>query len=237
MKKRIFALMMVMTLLVTSMTFTFAQEENKVTIKNVILLVPDGTRVDSITLARWYNGGGPLAMDELACGLVRTYNSDSPIADSAPSANAMSTGFKSKTGFIGVLPDENTMPGLKPLAKGDERRPVASVLEAAQLAGKATGLVATSEVMHATPAAFSAHYPDRSKYDVLSKHMVYNNVDVVFGGGYKFMVPEGRKDDADLITILKNKGYDVLTTKEDLKNFNGDKAWGLFSSESLPYDY
>ncbi|PKM93283.1 MAG: alkaline phosphatase [Firmicutes bacterium HGW-Firmicutes-1] len=238
MKKRILASVMVIMLTITSMSIVFAQEENKeVVIKNVILLVPDGTRVDSITLARWYNGGEPLAMDEFACGLVRTYNSDSPIADSAPAGSAMATGFKSKTGFIGVLPDENTMPGLKPLAKGDERRPVASVLEAAQLANKSTGLVATSEVMHATPAAFSAHYPNRGAYDILSKHMVYNEVDVVFGGGYEFMIPEGRKDDANMVTVLESKGYEVLTTKEEFDSFKGEKAWGLFADASLPYDF
>lgn len=237
MKKRSLALLMVCVLMITSMSLIFAQEQNEIAIKNVILLVPDGTRMDSITLTRWYNGGGPLAMDEYACGLVRTYNSDSPIADSAPAANAMATGFKSKTGFIGVLPDVNSMPGLAPLAKGDERRPIASVLEAAQLADKATGLVATSEVMHATPAAFSAHYPDRGAYDILSKHMVYNEVDVVFGGGYEFMVPEGRDDGADMISVLEKEGYDVLTTKKEFESFNGDKAWGLFADASLPYDF
>ena len=237
MRKRILASLMVIILTITSMSVVFAQEENEVLIKNVILLVPDGTRVDSMTLTRWYNGGQPLAIDEFACGLVRTYNADSPIADSAPSGSAMATGFKSKTGFIGVLGDENTMPGLKPLAKGDERRPVASVLEAAQLANKSTGLIATSEVMHATPAAFSAHYPNRGAYDILSKQMVYNDVDIVFGGGYSFMVPEGRKDGTNMLTVLESKGYEVLTTKEEFENFNGEKAWGLFADTSLPYDF
>lgn len=239
MKKRILALLMVCVLMVTSMSLIFAQtqEQDQIAIENVILLVPDGTRMDSITLTRWYNGGGPLAMDEYACGLVRTYNSDSPIADSAPAATAMATGFKSKTGFISVLPDINSMPGLEPLVKGDERRPVASVLEAAQLADKATGLVATSEVMHATPAAFASHYPNRGAYDILSKHMVYNEVDVVFGGGYEFMMPEGRDDGTDMISILEKEGYDVLTTKQEFETFNGDKAWGLFADASLPYDF
>lgn len=236
MKKRILASLMVIMLTFTTMSFTFAQEE-EVIIKNVIILIPDGTSINSITLARWYNGGGPLAMDEFACGLSRSYNADTPIADSAPSGSAMATGFKSKTGFIGVLADENTMPGLEPLAKGDERRPVASVLEAAQLANKATGLIATSEVMHATPAAFSAHYPDRAAYDILSKHMVYNNVDVVFGGGYEFMMPEGRKDGADMVSVLEAKGYEVLKSKAEFESFNGEKAWGLFADASLPYDF
>ena len=71
-------------------------------VKNVILLIPDGQSVGGTTLARWYNGGKPLAVDEMACGLVRTYSSDAAIADSAPSGTAMATGFKSHTGFVGV---------------------------------------------------------------------------------------------------------------------------------------
>jgi alkaline phosphatase len=74
-------------------------------IRSVILLIPDGMSVDGVALARWYQGGAPLAMDALACGLVRTYSADAPIADSAPAATAMATGYKSHTGYIGVLPD------------------------------------------------------------------------------------------------------------------------------------
>jgi Alkaline phosphatase len=130
-------------------------------VKNVILLIPDGMSSDIVTLARWYNGGKKLNLDELATGMVRTYSSDAPIADSAPAATAMATGFKSHTGFIGVLPDANTMPGLTTLPEGYERVPVANVLEAAKLSGRSTGLIATSEIMHATPASFSAHDPSR----------------------------------------------------------------------------
>ena len=53
--------------------------------KNIIIMIPDGQSVTDTTLARWYKGGEPLAVDEMACGLVRTYSSDAPIADSAPS--------------------------------------------------------------------------------------------------------------------------------------------------------
>ena len=98
-------------------------------------MIPDGQSVTDTTLARWYKGGEPLAVDEMACGLVRTYSSDAPIADSAPSGTAYATGFKSHTGFVGVLPDVNTMPSMKPLAETDKRKPVASILEAAQLLG------------------------------------------------------------------------------------------------------
>ena len=55
--------------------------------QNVILLIPDGMSVAGTTLARFYKGES-LALDEIACGLVSTWNSDGTIADSAPAGSA-----------------------------------------------------------------------------------------------------------------------------------------------------
>ncbi|HVN71167.1 MAG TPA: alkaline phosphatase [Desulfomonilia bacterium] len=205
-------------------------------VKNVIVMIPDGMSMGGYTLTRWYRGGGAMAMDALACGLVRTYSSDAAIADSAPAATAMATGFKSHTGYIGILPDEATMPGQKPVAESDKRRPVATVLEAARLKGKATGLVVTCEVMHATPAGFASHDPSRKNYDNLSEQEVYNGIDVVLGGGYKFFTHEGRRDGEDLISEMKKLGYAVITTPDELKQVKAKKVYGLFAPEALSYD-
>ncbi|WP_051086702.1 alkaline phosphatase [Saccharibacillus kuerlensis] len=204
--------------------------------ENVIILIPDGMSMDATTLTRWYNGGQPLAMDEMASGLVRTYSSDAAIADSAPAGTAFATGHKSHTGYVGVLPDKNTMPGLDPIAAGNEKKPVANVLEAARLSGKATGIIATSEIMHATPAAFSAHYPDRSNYDALSKQQVYAGIDVVLGGGAKYFKPEGRKDGADLEAVINDMGYDLVKDPAAMQASTSDKLWGMFAETSLSYD-
>ena len=206
-------------------------------VKNVILLIPDGQSVGGTTLARWYNGGKPLAVDEMACGLVRTYSSDAAIADSAPSGTAMATGFKSHTGFVGVLPDVNTMPGMNPLAKGDERKPIASVLEAAQLAGKSTGIIATSEIMHATPADFTAHDPSRKNYDNLSEQQVYQDIDVVLGSGEKYFTKEVRGDGEDLVSEIKNLGYDYVTSIEEMNSSDSEKIWGMFAPVDMAYDF
>lgn len=204
-------------------------------IKNVIILIPDGMANDATTLARWYKGSD-LALDELASGLVRTYSADAPIADSAPAGTAFATGHKSHTGFVGVLPDEATMPGQAAIAENDKRKPVASVLEAARLAGKSTGIIATSEFMHATPADFSAHYPDRSNYDALSMQQVYNDMDVVLGSGSNYLTPEGRKDGNDLLSTIKERGYEYVTTPEQLKASSSDKIWGMFGGKALAYE-
>lgn len=212
------------------------EAEAKTEVKNVIILIPDGMSVGATTLTRWYQGGQPLALDEMASGLVRTYSADAPIADSAPGGTALATGHKSHTGYVGVLPDENTMPGLAPLAKEDQRKPIASVLEAARLAGKSTGIIATSEFMHATPADFTAHYPDRSNYDALSEQQVYAGLDVVLGSGYKYLQSDVRKDKEDLIGVLKTRGYEYVTTPAAMRASDADKLWGLFAPTAMSYE-
>lgn len=204
-------------------------------IKNIIMMVPDGQSVDDTTLARWYKGES-LALDSLACGLVRTYSSDAAIADSAPAGTAFATGFKSHTGFVGVLPDENTMPGMEPLAEDEKRKPIANILEAAQMLGKSTGLIATSEIMHATPADFSAHDPSRKNYDNLSEQQVYQDIDVVLGAGEKYFLPDGRSDGENLVEELKSMGYDYITTPEEMKNSDSSKIWGMFAPVDLSYE-
>ncbi|WP_341280866.1 alkaline phosphatase [Paenibacillus sp. FSL H8-0537] len=210
-------------------------EDEQSPIKNVIILIPDGMANDATALARWYKGSS-LTLDQMASGMVRTHSADAPIADSAPAGTAFATGHKSHTGFVGVLPDKATMPGQKAIAPGDERKPVASVLEASKLAGKATGIIATSEIMHATPADFTAHYPDRKNYDALSKQQVYNQVDVVLGGGSDYLVPSGRSDGENLVTSIKALGYDYVTTPAAMKASKSGKLWGMFAPAGMSYD-
>ncbi len=73
-------------------------------------------------------------------------------------------------------------PSLEPIKEEDKLRPVANVLEGAKRTGRATGIVATSEIQHATPAGFSAHHVNRKQFDVIAKQQVYQNIDVVLGG-------------------------------------------------------
>lgn len=209
--------------------------DSQQTLKNVIILIPDGMANDATALSRWYKGSR-LTLDDLASGLVRTHSADAAIADSAPAGTAFATGHKSHTGYVGVLPDKATMPGQQAIKAGDEKKPVASVLEAAKLAGKATGIIATSEVMHATPADFTAHYPDRKNYDALSMQQAYNGIDVVLGGGAKFLNREGRKDGVNLASSIKALGYDYITTPAAMKASSSNKLWGAFAPGGMAYE-
>ena len=207
--------------------------------KNVILLMTDGTSATHITLTRWYKGA-PLALDNILVGGLRTYSAESIITDSAPAATAFATGYKTNSKFLGVLPEKTTVPGVAAIAAGDEYKPVATVLEGARLMGKSVGLVATSQVQHASPAGFSAHTPFRDRYELIAKQQVYGNIDVVFGGGRQYLLPKEqggtRADSLNLVEVLKQQGYPVLETRDELLNFKGKKAWGLFAPEAMMYD-
>jgi alkaline phosphatase len=193
--------------------------------------------VAHITLSRWYNGGGPLAMDEWTCGLLRTYGANTPLTDSAPAATAFATGFKSSTGFISVLPEKASMWGIDLQQGADaESRPLVTVLEASRLAGKATGIAVTCEIPHATPAAFSAHHIRRRDFEAIIEQQVYNGIDVVFAGGAMFLKPQNREDGEDLAAVLRQKGYQLVHTRKEMLGVLSGKVWGLFAEQDIPCD-
>ena len=157
--------------------------------KNVIVLIPDGCGVSTQTLARWYKGKA-LNVDEMVVGLAKTYMTNSVITDSAPAATAVTTGYKSTDKFIGVGPrPDNLLSNMPPVPADMPYKPLATVLEGAKLLGKATGLVATSTISHATPASFGSHVPNRSMENDIMEQLVYQGIDVVFGGGKRHLLP------------------------------------------------
>lgn len=208
-------------------------------VKNVIVLMVDGCGSSHTTLARWYKNG-PLALDEMVVGGIRTYSAESAITDSAPAATAFATGHKSNSKFIGVLPAATATPGLKPVAAADLYKPAATVLEGARLAGKATGIIATSNIQHASPAGYSAHWPDRGNYNEIAEQQVYGNIDVVLGAGLTWLLPKekggARADGEDLTAVLKAKGYALVTSRDQLAAVKSSKVWGMFAAGDMAYE-
>ncbi len=203
--------------------------------KNVIVLVKDGVSSTTTTLSRWYKGE-PLAMDEILSGGVRTYSAESAVTDSAPAGTAMATGNKSNDKFVGVLPEKVASPGVDSSLADNPFKPVANVLEGAKLEGKATGIISTSEIQHATPAAFSAHATHRTDYDNIAEQQVYQNMDVVLGGGKTSLEAKNRKDGENLVDVIEDNGYDIVETRDELLNSKSKKLWGTFAPAALAYD-
>ncbi|PLT31743.1 alkaline phosphatase [Peribacillus deserti] len=207
--------------------------------KNFIMMVMDGTNSDAVTLARWYKGGR-LALDDILAGGARTYSYHSAITDSAAAGTALATGRKSVVHSIGMTPADRR--GGIGLGSGESGRPVnpeqslvpaASILEAAQKAGKATGIVATSPIQHATPAAFSSHVANRSVMEDIAEQQVYQGLDVVLGGGLQYLLPESRRDGENLVKTIFNSGYAFVDKKKVMEQASPGKLWGVFAPDAI----
>ena len=209
---------------------TTRADEKKV--KNVIYLIADGMSDGILTAAKYYKdiqdgtlGNDKLAMDSIRSGFVKTAWANGPITDSAPAGTALSTGYKTNPGVVGL---------------NAEGTPQATILEVAELNGLSTGIIATSEITHATPAAFSAHVENRQDYNSIMKQQLYKDIEVVLGGGSLFFEYTGggkRNDGKDLTEEIKSLGYDYVTTKSEMNESTSDKLWGLFAEKDLAYDF
>ncbi|WP_054694988.1 alkaline phosphatase [Desulfosarcina cetonica] len=115
--------------------------------KNIIFMVPDGQGLSNVTAARIFKNGPdgmPLNQETLKnIGYQRTHSADSTVTDSAAAASAWAVGQKFLNGEISCHGDSET---------GKCSDPVPTILELAEKMGMATGLVASSQISHATPA-------------------------------------------------------------------------------------
>ncbi|KAG0305289.1 hypothetical protein BGZ99_002148, partial [Dissophora globulifera] len=161
-----------------------------------------------------YDAGARTSLDEILVGASRTRSSSSLVTDSAAGATAFSCAKKSYNAAIGVDP---------------EGVPCGTVLESAKQMGMLTGLVVTSRVTHATPAAFSAHVVHRDmEADIavqqIGDYTLGRQVDLMLGGGRCFFLPnttEGgcREDGRDLIKESKQYGWEhVVQNRREFEN-------------------
>ena len=195
-------------------------------IRNVIFMIGDGMGMVQIAAARIYAVGPDrlLNIDRLpVTGLVKTHSANQLITDSAAGATALSTGVKTNNGVIGLSPQGDTLQ---------------TVLERLKREGKATGLVVTSTITHATPAGFAAHVSSRKNEPKIAEQLLRNRVNVLLGGGRMFFLPESAKgskrpDNRDLLAEAVRGGYQVVETRDQLAAARGPFLLGLFAAGGL----
>lgn len=208
-------------------------------VRNVIFMMSDGTPNEAWALTRWVKGAR-LASDGILTGAVQTYGADSIITDSAPGGTAFATGRKGTDKGIAVAPWRVTIAGVD-ANPAQAYAPLPTVLEGARLTGRATGLVATANIQHASPAAFSAHTHDRGRYNDIGEQQVYQDIDVVLAGGEQHLLPMAdgrgvRQDNEDLVRVLQGKGYDFVRTRAQMHAASGTKLFGMFARDDMVYD-
>ncbi|GHV59420.1 alkaline phosphatase [Bacteroidia bacterium] len=206
------------------------------TVKNVIVLIPDGTSLPVVSAARWYQryqqpDKTHLNLDPYLCGTILTYSSNAPIGDSAPTTSCYMTGYPSRAGWVSTYPTADPANDIVPMDSARAYQPLMTLLEASRIVkNKSTGLVFTCEFPHATPADCSAHSYNRSKYDWIAPQMVHNRLDVVIGGGVSIL-------NAEMQNYLTSEGYGVLLNDIDgFRTYKGNKMWALFADKDMAYD-
>jgi alkaline phosphatase len=181
-------------------------------IKNIILMIGDGMCMETVTVG-WTLNGGHLNLDNFpVAGYSRTYCVDRLITDSCAGGTALSSGEKTKYGYIG---------------QDKDGKPFVTLLHRAQQKGMRTGVAVTCRINDATPADFVCHAPDRHLEAEIAAQFVNSGVDFITGGGRKFW--DEREDGRNLIEEMKGKGYTFVDTQEDLMKVKQGPLVGLFA--------
>ncbi|MGY2048259.1 alkaline phosphatase [Methylobacterium sp. JK268] len=210
--------------------------------KNIIFLLGDGLSVAHRTAARIMAKGmsegkanGRLAMDDLDhMAFIGTSSTNAIATDSANTMSALMTGHKTAVNALGVYADRT------PASLDDPR--VETMAEAVRRkTKKSVGLVVTSEIEDATPAAVVAHTRRRADKAEIVEMLFSVKPEVVLGGGSAYFLPKSvpgskRRDDKDFIAQFREAGYALATDKDELQTIaGGDRLLGLFHTGNLDY--
>ncbi|WP_448213946.1 alkaline phosphatase [Colwellia sp. MEBiC06753] len=199
--------------------------------QNIIMVVADGMGPAYTSGYRYFSDDPATEViertifDKYTIGSSTTYPAavSGYVTDSAAGATALSTGHKSYNGAIAV--DVN-------------KQPLETVLERAKRLGYKTGSVVTSQVNHATPAAYISHNESRNNYDAIADSYLDEKIngqlkyDVLLGGGWRYFI----RKDRNLVNELKGLGAQYIDSYEQLTKLTNDSvAVGLFADKGLPF--
>lgn len=235
--------------------------------RNLVLFVGDGMGMTTVAAARILEGqrqGAPgeehrLAFEDFPyTAFARTYNTDRQTPDSAGTMTAMVSGVKTRMGVLGVGPAA---------ARGDcatgSADALVSLLEIAQHAGLSTGIVTTTRITHATPAATYARSPERNwEHDLalspaalaagcqdIAQQLVAarwgQGLDLAFGGGRERFLPSEaggvRGDHRDMVaewrTRTGGRNVEDATALAGLDPADRMPWLGLFARDHLQFEH
>jgi alkaline phosphatase len=226
-RKIILVHIVVITILLSYSILSFAGQA-----KNIILMIGDGMGPGHIHITWLYatrqlgkNFVMTEVMDKGQTAYMINDTADSTVTESAAAATQMATGVKVLAKSIGIGPDGKILK---------------TILEMAQERGKSTGLVTTSGITDATPAAFVTHVERRSEEEKIAEQLINSNINILFGGRKVFFLPEAengkRKDGRNLVHEAKQKGYEFVSTAEEMKKAQGEKILGLFNPGNMLFE-
>lgn len=187
--------------------------------RNIVFLIGDGMGFEEVRAARLYSVGvsGTLFFETFPYkSQVTTFSANNNVTDSAAAATAIATGRKVDNGVISV--DSNG-------------QALETILEHCKDNGKSTGLISTTYITHATPAAFGAHTANRNSYGVIAgDYLELTRPNILLGGGGNGMTPVSAQ--AAGYTVVTD--YNAMLAPETVQS---TMVSGQFGESHLPYEY
>ncbi|MFW6019705.1 MAG: alkaline phosphatase [Bacteroidales bacterium] len=185
--------------------------------QNIIFLIGDGMGLQEASLTFYYSEKSVFS-DFKHIGLIKTSSASHKITDSGAGNTAFSIGEKTFNGAIGVTVDSMEVPNISERLAATHR----------------IGVLATSSITHATPAAFYAHVNDRNDEFEIARQLLNSPVDFFAAGGYGFF--NNRPDGLNLLDSLIDRNFHIDTNDLNVLNpFNADKKYGfLLADEAMP---
>lgn len=192
--------------------------------RNVILIIGDGMGLAHLSYLS-YSADNQITVESFpVVGLQKTHSASHIITDSGAAATAMACGVKTYNSGIGIDSDST---------------PCRSLIELAKVQGKLTGIVVTSSIVHATPAAFIAHQRLRGFYEAIADNLVKLQVDYFVGGGRMYFTNR-YSDDRDLVEELKALDYTISGyDRKSFRTFSNrlDRRMAYFTAHAEPLPY
>jgi alkaline phosphatase len=202
--------------------------------KYIFFFLADGAGIAHMEITRQYNrtihNEGLLISDKImkegSLGLITTHAADSMSTDSAAAATALAGGCKATMGALGMCAD-----GTIPKTTG----------EIAREKNMRVGLVTTSTIYDASPAAFISHVPNRRNFAEIVKRYLEFAPDILLGGGRDQFLPKSqqgsrRTDEIDLVASFIQKGYLYVSNRQELEQAQRLKVLGLFSPGEMSFE-
>lgn len=210
--------------------------------RNVIFLLGDGMGFAQVKAYRYFADDpatdviDPLPFDKHLVAAVATDSIalDCPPAESGKCVRDPYGVTDSASSATSYATGRDTVINRVSLDAGDRR--MKTILQQASQRGKSTGLVATSQLTHASPAAFAAHVADRYMTNDIADQMFDNQwrgrpmVDVLLGGG----LADFRRPDRDLVAEFSAASYETVFDAPQLATAQGPNLLGLFAPAELP---
>tara|TARA_B100000427_G_scaffold79434_1_gene64783 strand:+ start:727 stop:1848 length:1122 start_codon:yes stop_codon:yes gene_type:complete len=184
---------------------------------NIVLMIGDGMGLTQITSGMYSNNNSTALENFEYIGLSKTHSYDNLVTDSAAAGTAMSSGEKTQNKVLGLDHNGN---------------PIKSILSLSQEKGYSTALVATSNILHATPAAFFANIDYRYNYEPIADQLTKSGVNYFVGGGEKYF--NAREDKRNLINEMTENGYEFVYNISDFEK-NKSNYLGFFTAKDEPY--